>query len=214
MRRFHPWPAVADLFSGLLIVCFAALVAFSLFASRKLKEQDARVRIDKRQRLVEQVLTRSLKGARPESCDLEDVCVSVQIQYGLNSNEVTSAYQSDLQGACQGLKRAFESWSTKERSEIYIQIEGHTDPQQPEGLAGRQKYLYNWTLSSGRAASVLYELDRCDLSTTGIKMIAVGLADTRPVCSEPTEDCYQRNRRTTFRIRPDHHVLRGNSESK
>jgi outer membrane protein OmpA-like peptidoglycan-associated protein len=38
-------------------------------------------------------------------------------------------------------------------------------------------------------------------------MRAIGYADTQPVCQEKTPECWQKNRRTTFRLRPDRRVI-------
>lgn len=209
VRRLDPWPVVADLFSGLLVACFAALIAFSIFASKKLIEASVRAEIDVLQEKVRDVLERTLQPPITVSrCDIEDMCVSVQIQFREDRAEIDAGFEQSLDRACLDLKASFSSWKAADREKLFIQIEGHSDSQQPKSAATvKARYLYNWELSSRRASSVLYEFDRCGLSETGIKMVAVGMADSQPLCPEETQDCFKRNRRTTFRIKPDREAI-------
>ena len=214
VRRLDPWPVVADLFSGLLVACFAALIAFSVFATKKLKEQETRIQIDKLQDHVRQILEKTLQPPITVSrCDVEDLCVSVQIQFRTDRDELDAGFQGSLDHACRDLQRSFAGWQAADREKLFIQIEGHSDSQQPKIAANpRALYLHNWKLSSERASSVLYEFDRCGLSQQGIKMVAVGLADTQPLCQEKTEECFKKNRRTTFRIKPDREAIQRNAK--
>jgi len=209
VRRLEPWPVVADLFSGLLVACFAALIAFSAFASKKLQDEEARKGIDELQGKIRQILERTLQPpVTVTKCDIEDLCISVQIRFPEDKDLVEAGFEQSLNRACADLKRTFADWSKDDREKLFIQIEGHSDSQQPKNVAdARSLYLHNWNLSSKRASSVLYEFDRCGLSQTGIKMVAVGLADTQPLCPETTPECLQKNRRTTFRIKPDREAI-------
>jgi outer membrane protein OmpA-like peptidoglycan-associated protein len=204
MKRLEPWPVISDLFCGLLVACFATLVIFSTFAATIIEEEKTRVLIDSRMKKVASILSGALKPpVSVKKCDVEDLCVSVLIRFDKDRDGFGDDYRSVLNQACESIRTEFQGIPEAEREEIFIQIEGHTDKQQPAGeLSQRERYLHNWNLSAKRAASVLYEFDSCGLSRQ-IRMAAVGLADTRPECMDETPACFEVNRRTTFRIRPD-----------
>lgn len=216
VKRLDPWPVVADLFSGLLVACFAALIAFSVFASKKLQDEEARNEIDKLQEKIRLILEPTLQQpVTVTRCDIEDLCISVQIRFPDDSEVIDSGFEQSLSRACQDLNATFKTWSADEREKLFIQIEGHSDSNQPKYASdARSRYLYNWNLSSKRASSVLYEFDRCGLPQSGIKMVAVGLADTQPLCPEKTPECFKKNRRTTFRIKPDREAIQRHLKKK
>src|SRR5664280_3354792 len=88
--------------------------------------------------------------------------------------------------------------------DFVLLIEGHTDGTVPNKGSDRDIFLYNWKLSSGRAAEVLYQFRNCGVSPdNGYRISSVGLAATRPICEEvnPSPECLEQNRRTTMRIR-------------
>jgi len=204
MKRLEPWPVISDLFCGLLVACFATLVIFSAFAATKVVEEKIRIRIDIRMDKIAKVLSKALKTpVTVKKCDVEDLCVSVSIRFEKDRDVVSDEYRSVLNRACESMRIEFEGMPPAEREKVFIQIEGHTDKQQPANLLSpRDRYLHNWHLSAKRASSLLYEFDTCGLSTQ-IKMAAVGLADTQPLCLDETAACFESNRRTTFRIRPN-----------
>lgn len=204
MKRLEPWPVISDLFCGLLVACFATLVIFSTFAATIIHEEKTRARIDIRMEEIARVLRGALKPpVAITKCDVEDLCVSVSIRFEKDRDGLADEYRSVLNRACESMRSEFQGMLEADREEVFIQIEGHTDKQQPEmALTPRDRYLHNWHLSAKRAASVLYEFDTCGLSSQ-INMAAVGLADTQPLCPEETPACFEMNRRTTFRIRPN-----------
>ena len=77
----------------------------------------------------------------------------------------------------------------------------------PKNIKSDKEYfLYNWRLSTGRAASVLYEFKHSGLEPTvdnEYNLSAVGKADSDPLCNQPTDECYRMNRRTTLRLQVD-----------
>jgi flagellar motor protein MotB len=203
-----PWPAVSDLFSGLLVAVFSTLILFTGFQwMGKQREDRARTEVDNLRKAVAAELEKTL-GQKARPCGIDDLCIDLQIEFATDKDDVVEPHKTKLQNACEALKNAANSLTSAQRSEIEIQIEGHTDSRIPQNaLAARDKYLYNWHLSSNRASSVLYEFDQCGLRDTGMRVIALGFAGTRPAqenCQgDADRDCLQRNRRTTFRIRPD-----------
>jgi peptidoglycan-associated lipoprotein len=66
-----------------------------------------------------------------------------------------------------------------------IRIEGHTDE--------RGSSEYNLGLGDRRASATKEFLTNLGISSTQLTIISYG--KERPVCTEQTEDCYQRNRR-------------------
>jgi chemotaxis protein MotB len=81
-----------------------------------------------------------------------------------------------------------------------IRIEGHTDPT-PIGGALKDKYPSNWELSAARAASVVrYFETKHEISPK--RLVAVGLAQHRPVAANDTPENMQRNRRVEIVLRP------------
>jgi chemotaxis protein MotB len=78
-----------------------------------------------------------------------------------------------------------------------IEVEGHTDT---ERIATAQ-FPSNWELSGARASSVVRLF--IDNGVTPARLVAVGLADTRPVDGNETAEGRARNRRVTVMIRPD-----------
>jgi len=80
----------------------------------------------------------------------------------------------------------------KQNANVRFTIEGHADER------GGQEY--NIALGDERAASV-----RRYFSGQGVaesRMTVVSFGEEKPVCSETTEDCYQRNRRDSFVLQP------------
>ncbi|MFT7597594.1 MAG: chemotaxis protein MotB [Acidimicrobiales bacterium] len=78
-----------------------------------------------------------------------------------------------------------------------VDIEGHTDDRPTGGV-----WISNWELSSARSAAVVRWL--IDFGSIGPRRLAaVGVADTRPVVSNDTEENRSQNRRVEVVIRVD-----------
>lgn len=73
-----------------------------------------------------------------------------------------------------------------------LRIEGHADE--------RGSDEYNLALAMRRAAAVQRYLANGGIESSRLE--AVSLGEERPVCVEPAEGCWQRNRRAEFVIRP------------
>lgn len=80
-----------------------------------------------------------------------------------------------------------------------IVVTGHSDnkPIGP-GLAGR--YPTNWELSGARAASVVRLFEETEIPAA--RLMAVAMADTRPVAPNDTPEGRAKNRRIEIRLRP------------
>jgi len=118
----------------------------------------------------------------------------------------------------------FDSGKAKIRSEAYslldkvasvlkdnmaqfnVGIEGHTDnlPIQHSG------WKSNWELSTARALSVLYYLNK-DQGISPERLSAIGYGEYHPVASNETKDGRKQNRRVEIVILPNVTKVKGNS---
>jgi len=80
-----------------------------------------------------------------------------------------------------------------------ILVIGHTD-NKPIGPALVEQYPTNWELAGARAASVVRLFDSSGLPAR--RLIAVSMADVKPVASNATPEGRARNRRIEIRLRP------------
>jgi len=85
------------------------------------------------------------------------------------------------------------------RTPHQIVVIGHTDDR-PIGPALIKQYPTNWELAGARAASVVRLFDDTGLSTK--RLLAVSMADVRPVASNKTAEGRAKNRRIEIRLRP------------
>jgi len=222
-RRTNPWPAFVDLFSALLVAAFAGFILISselkgagkrmaelegeiqTYRSRERELSRVRAQADQIVEDLEKQLAKDqlLRGKLAKCGD--DACLDLFIHFPRNQAFIPPDQQQQvlaLQDACRTLREALDRLPSDQRRDIEVIVEGHADRTQvPRTVDPRTAFLFNWHLSSQRAASVLYEFERCGLTppTYGIAMI--GYADSEQICSELTEACDQENRRTTLRLR-------------
>lgn len=135
----------------------------------------------------------------------EDTCIDLDIHFAEGQDWIQDEQERiALQEVCGIIKGAIDSLPPSDRKDIGLIIEGHTNRNQPtEPLNPREKYLFNWNLSGRRATSVLYVFKECGFLTPSYNLEAIGYADSRPVCIEPTKKCDDENRRTTLLLRAD-----------
>lgn len=216
-RRTNPWPAFVDLFSALLVAAFAG---FILMTSAYKKSgpgipvpgpgvgpgpgvTQVRAEADRILRELEKKLEERKLQTKVIECG-EDACLDLFIHYTRNQAEIPADQQqqvSALGDACIILRDALEKFPPEQRRDIEIIVEGHADRTQANTREPRVAYLVNWALSSQRAASVLWEFQKCGLGAPKHSISVIGYADSEKVCSEPTEECDRKNRRTTLRLR-------------
>jgi flagellar motor protein MotB len=231
-RRTNPWPAFVDLFAALLIASFGGFImltgayqqelSYSEEATQKLKNlqqqvatyQAAEDKIKKlRQeadRIFEQVRqSLSQDSSVPElrRCG-EDTCIDLYIHFEKDKDEIfDSAERGKLEKICPVLKQALEKLPADYRKDIEVIIEGHTDSRLPEKVTDPvARYRYNWDLSARRATSVAYVFQTtCGLNPPDYQIVAIGYADSQPFpgCDRMKPECYDKNRRTTLRLRAD-----------
>jgi chemotaxis protein MotB len=80
-----------------------------------------------------------------------------------------------------------------------IVVTGHTD-NKPIGAGLVNRYPTNWELAGARAASVVRLFTESGLAAT--RLLAVSMADTRPVAPNDTAEGRTKNRRIEIRLRP------------
>lgn len=134
----------------------------------------------------------------------DGTCIDLYIQFPLNEDAIKDADREALHQACEIIKKALDELGTEQRKNIEVVIEGHTDNQPVARLSDpKGDFIFNWNLSSRRATSVLYEFSKCGLRPPDYRVEAIGYADSKPICTEQTPQCYDTNRRTTLRLRAD-----------
>jgi chemotaxis protein MotB len=85
------------------------------------------------------------------------------------------------------------------KSSHQVMVIGHTD-NKPIGPALVKQYPSNWELAGARAASVVRLF--ADSGLPPRRLLAVSMADVRPVASNSTPEGRARNRRIEIRLRP------------
>lgn len=109
--------------------------------------------------------------------DLSDVF------FDYNSSEVREDARAMLQRNAEALKRIFSDFT----SEVLL-IEGHCDE--------RGSAEYNLGLGDRRAAAVREFLVTLGVPANRVRVVSYG--KERPQCTEPSEGCWQKNRRAHF----------------
>ncbi|MEO8382843.1 MAG: OmpA family protein [Acidobacteriota bacterium] len=209
MRRSNPWPAFADLFAALMIVSFGGLMLLSASYQKRVEQE---VVVSELRRVTDEIhhKLRLAVGRQPglksviRPCG-EDTCVDLYIHFARNENVI--AVSSELQAIRQlglDLRRGLDELGTLDRRDVEIIVEGHADRSQVLRVPDRAAFLYNWNLSAQRASSVVYEFrSTAQLQVPEYKIVAIGYADSQPLCVELTDQCEEMNRRTTLRLRVD-----------
>jgi outer membrane protein OmpA-like peptidoglycan-associated protein len=209
MRRSNPWPAFVDLFSALLIAAFGGLMLLSAAYQHRIEHEvtDSQVRqaadaIHRRLRLA--VTQQPTLGTRIRECG-DDTCIDLYIHFARNEDYITDATErAALRDLGVDLRRGLDQLAAVDRTDVEVIVEGHADRSQVVRMPNpRDAFLYNWNLSAKRASAVVYEFRQIDLSVPAYKIVAIGYADSQPLCAEPTDRCEEQNRRTTLRLRID-----------
>ncbi|MEA2415010.1 MAG: OmpA family [Thermoanaerobaculia bacterium] len=204
--RTNPWPAFVDLFSALLLAAFGGLTLLS--AAYQSHAGDVKV---SQVREAAEAIHRRLKlaiqrqpalGAKFRDCG-DDTCIDLYIHFPVNGTYITSAAERDALLRLGGdLKNGLDQVPQVDRSDVEVIVEGHADRSQVSRRADRRDaFLYNWDLSARRASSVVYEFRTIQLQSPEYNVVAVGYADSHPLCREESADCEAINRRTTLRLR-------------
>jgi len=223
-RRFSPWPAYVDLFSGLVVLMFAVIVIDVLHSKQ------TRV-----QKMAEDMLVTIVSsGHDVERCSDQDLCVNLLLNFDTGRDEIKPDDLREIERVARVLVKMLDEQKEKIpklKKFVRIVVEGHTDSRVPKNLSGRDRFTYNWNLSARRASSVMYALDAFDLSVRNdYNVVSLGLASSEPVCRSqgdlcPPDDvacrqradalgadpCDDKNRRTTIRMIFDYKAAEGTS---
>ncbi len=105
------------------------------------------------------------------------------IHFEYDKSEIRGEDQAILQGDASALKTVFQM-----DPNFVVTIEGHCDE--------RGSAEYNLGLGDRRASTTKDAL--VALGVPGDKLKTISYGKERPLCTEPTEDCYARNRRAHF----------------
>ena len=212
-RRTRPWPAFVDLFSSLFIIVLGGYILSTrgIITPAALEQAELRNTVAELANQVETLLKQdnTLKSRVEKIGD--DVVIHLYIHFARGEAEILDGEQlNTLRQLGLRIKQAIDALGPDKKRLIRITIEGHTDAQQISRAYGeKERYLYNWHLSALRAISVLYEFKKLGLSPEEYAISAIGYADTKPLCTEPTPECYALNRRTTIRLEPNVDVIFG-----
>jgi outer membrane protein OmpA-like peptidoglycan-associated protein len=224
-NRLNPWPSVADLFSALTVTAFASLIFVTIGAV--IVDDNKKIEIKAAQELADVFKAKYQAGkdgqiaVHPCADRESEQCIEMQFRFVPSLSDLHADGINQVNEACHVYKDSVERVVQKikaenlliDRSSLVLVIEGHTDDRIPPALKGeREQFLYNWKLSSERAASVLYQFDKCGVSQkNGYRITSVGLANSAQLCNNPNADtkCHEQNRRTTLRIRVERHRDKG-----
>lgn len=134
----------------------------------------------------------------------DDAYIDLDLHFEMDADALSlTGERGALEKACSIIKKALDDLPEDQRKDIELFIEGHSDNQQPKNVTNeRDRFRYNWDLSSRRATSVLHIFQMCGLKAPEYAILALGYADSEPdpTCPDGT-DCNARNRRTTLRLR-------------
>ena len=206
--RTNPWPAFVDLFTALLLAAFGGLMLLS--AAYQPRTGDVKV---SEVRSAAEAIHRRLKlaiarqealGTRVRDCG-DDTCIDLYIHFPVNGTVITGDVERDALHRLGGdLRRGLNELPPADRASLELFVEGHADRSQAVRIANpRDAFLFNWDLSARRASSVVYEFRTIDLQPPDYKVVAIGYADSQPLCPEQTPQCDDQNRRTTLRLHID-----------
>ncbi len=231
-RRTNPWPAFVDLFAALLIASFGGFIMltgayqqelrFTEEATQRIKDlqnqvatyQEAEDKIKKLRQEADRVFEQVRQSLGQDSsvqnvvrrCG-EDTCIDLYIHFETSMDEIfNSNERGALEKICPVLKQSLERLPAEYRRDIEVIIEGHTDSRLPVNETDPiRRYRYNWDLSARRATSVAYVFQACGLQPPDYQIVAIGYADSQPFpgCDRERPECYDKNRRTTLRLRAD-----------
>lgn len=209
------WVSFADVFAGLLLITMIGL-GFLIYVR---KEEDVKFSVDLLRVMNKSIETKKQLQAKlnvllpnlpteAEGSETEIVipagALFEQLSYDdFLTDQTKLALLSDIRKA---LKDTLDA-AGNDRKFLRITIEGHTDSD-PIGLSRMTKAIpTNWELSSRRATGVLRFFETGGLTAKDYNIVAMGLADTKPIAPNTPKEKWK-NRRIVIRIEPDFDRLR------
>jgi len=182
-RRFSPWPAYVDLFSGLVVLMFAVIVI-----------DVVRTKQSPVQKMADEVLQSIERtGHDVQRCSDQDLCVNLQLNFATGRDEIKLDDLQEIERVTNVLLTTLKEQEKKDprvKKLVRIVVEGHTDSRPPRNMTGRDLFTYNWNLSARRASSVMYTLDAYGLGVRNkYNVVSLGLASSEPVCRSRHDGC-------------------------
>jgi flagellar motor protein MotB len=216
-RRQNVWPAYVDLFGGLLITTLGGLILLTGHYREQKQIADDISRVHAKvdtlaQRLNEAIQKSSTLHSYVTDCKdgSGDVCVTLAIRFPTDKDVISNDVRVALGKFGGILKRALdEQFDDAQRKAVQIVIEGHADATENHKLpTARERFLHNWNLSSKRATSVLWELERAGLEPHKYNIAAIGYGASRAK-HLPTADkeLLELDRHTMVRLHVDGRAL-------
>lgn len=209
MRRANPWPALVDLFSALFIAAFGGLMLLSAAYKVRVEQEVVASQVRAAADLIHSRLRLAIAKherlqSRVRECG-DDTCIDVYIHFPRNEDVIADERERvALRELGDELRRGFDQLTALDRGDVELIVEGHADRAQVLRSAdSREAFLYNWNLSARRASSVVFEFRSIGLQPPRYKIVAIGYADSQPICPELSDACEELNRRTTLRLRID-----------
>jgi len=215
-RDVNIWISFADVFAGLLLITIVGLV---LLLNHR---QDENVKFS--QELV-RVMNHATDTTKKLKVKLDPLLkrISSQAQYSETQIVIPAGalfvpcgyddYRNDrerldLLTDIRGALKDTLDQAGDDRKFLRITIEGHTDSDVIGARGCGREIPTNWELSSRRATGVLRFFEEGGLLPQTYNIMAMGLADTRPVAPNTTEEQKRSNRRIEIKIEPDIDKLR------
>jgi peptidoglycan-associated lipoprotein len=164
-----------------LAMSVAGVIALSVLVGCGGKKRDADLGDERGGALGEESLGGSLAAARAGKLGSEAVPQGPlrDVYFAYDSFDLDDEARTTLQGHAAWLQ---------EHSQARVEIEGHCDD--------RGTIEYNLALGAKRAAAAKSYLVSLGVSAERITTISYG--EELPLCQDPTESCWQRNRRGHF----------------
>ena len=214
------WISFADVFAGLLLIALMGLVVvLGKHSAEDVRFSSSLVQAMNRATEITKQITKQMQATLGKQLPAK----ATQTQYSETEIVIPEGtlfaplgfddYLSDakkrevLTSIRQALKDSLDQ-AGAERKYVRIVIEGHTDsdPIRPSKMS--REIPTNWELSSRRATGVLRFFEEGGLRAQDYNIVAMGLADTKPVGPNTSDAEKSLNRRIVIRIVPDLDKLR------
>ena len=187
-------PSFVDALAAMLLVLVFVITILSIFSGKVLDEIDGRERAREAESKLDAEFAVLVAA---EGMEIETDGTEIRIL--LPERLLFESGQAEIRS--EGLK-LIDSLGPKlsEMTRGAIFVEGHTDDRP---ITGRlvERFPTNWELSTARATHIVRRLVAVS-ELEPSRLTASGMADTRPVASNDTEQGRSRNRRIEIRIEP------------
>ena len=150
---------------------------------------------------LEQRLDRDI-GVRYSETDISIPSAALFRSFGYDDFLADEDKRRLLTAVGEALITALQSAGTEQKY-LRVVLEGHTDADPIRASAATLPMPTNWELSSRRSTGLLRFFEGLGLDPKVYKVMAIGLADTKPAASNDNEAGKALNRRIVIRLEPD-----------